>query len=118
MKKTKDVTLSYLVAKEIVGAEEIIMRKSERDFSIQVTSEESHVLFLDAKDFRDRIIIPYPSTRHLLCENLETQEIFHEDLEENAVTFKVTNEATTHREVGKKIISVTTGRQLVTPKSR
>jgi len=79
-KAAKSVTLAFLGNGEIVGAEEIIRRRGRRQMSVQVTSESCRVLFIEHKDFLDRIYNTHPHIKHLLCEKLELQDKFHSDL--------------------------------------
>ena len=53
--------------------------------SMKVNTEKCEVLFIEIKEFKDKFYNPNPAFKHILCEKLELQEQFHEELEEKAM---------------------------------
>lgn len=51
---------------EVLGLEEIIQKKKEREYGVQVVSDKCFVMFLSKKDFTERILLPYPELRGTL----------------------------------------------------
>ena len=84
--------LSYVNNPEIIGVEEIILKKNRRMQSMKVNTEKCEVYFIDIKDFKDKFYNSNPAFKHILCEKLELQEVFHQELEKRAVEFKSKNQ--------------------------
>ena len=55
--------------------------------SMKVSSTNCELFFIDIKEFKDKFYNSNPAFKHVLCEKLELQEKFHEDLEEHANEF-------------------------------
>ena len=73
-RNAKQVTLSYVQNPEIIGVEEIILKKNYRMQSMRVNTEKCEMFFIDIKDFKDKFYNNNPSFKHILCEKLELQE--------------------------------------------
>ena len=58
---------------------------------MKVNTEKCEVYFIDVKDFKDKIFNTNPAFKHILCEKLELQEVFHEQLEKKAIKFQAEN---------------------------
>ena len=65
------------------------MKKSRRLYSMQTNSENCEVFFIEMKEFKDKFYNNNPAFKHILCEKLELQEQFHEELQEQANAFKL-----------------------------
>ena len=52
--KAKQIVLTIIQAKEVVGLDEIIQRMGQRPHTIQVCSEKCEYLFVSAKNFKDK----------------------------------------------------------------
>ena len=63
---TAKLILSIVSDQEVLGLDELITGKDTRDYSIKVTSEKAFLLFISKKDFKDRILAPYPEIRKQL----------------------------------------------------
>ena len=57
------MSLTIVTDNEMVGIEEIIMRKAVREHSVKVISDSAFILFMKEQDFKDRVLHPYPSIR-------------------------------------------------------
>ena len=86
-KNSKEIILAYIEAGEVVGADEVILKRGRREASLKVSSEEVIVLYIEHKDFLERIFNPYPYIKHLLCERLELKKNLHDSLEYDAKEF-------------------------------
>ena len=75
------MTITYIQAGEIMGVEELILKQNRRQFSLKVSSDEVILLYLGEKDFIERLYKPHPAFKHLLCERLELQMQFHNELQ-------------------------------------
>ena len=58
---------------------------------MKVNTEKCEVFFIDIKDFKDKFFNSNPAFKHILCEKLELQELFHEELEKKAIEFQSKN---------------------------
>ena len=54
---------------------------------MKVNTEKCEVFFIDVKDFKDKFFNSNPAFKHILCEKLELQQVFHEELEKKATEF-------------------------------
>ena len=45
----------------MLGVDEIIANLEIRDHTLQIVSERAEFMFFSLKDFKERILIPYPS---------------------------------------------------------
>ena len=66
-------SITYIQENEIVGLEEILTNKKVRECSIQVSSSKAQILFMDRKDFRDKILDPFPRMKKFLQNKIENQ---------------------------------------------
>ena len=73
--------LTLIQRGETVGVEEIVAKMPSRQFSMQVTSEHCSYLYLSAKQFRERFFNQGYVLKHVVCEKLEIQDRFIEDLQ-------------------------------------
>ena len=64
------------------------MKKNYRMQSMRVNTEKCDMFFIDIKCFKERFYNNNPAFKHILCEKLEIQEQFHEELEVKAKEFK------------------------------
>ena len=70
--KQHGVSLTIVTDNEVVGIEEVIMKKKIREQSVKVISDTAFILFMKQQDFKDRVLYPYPSIR--ASETLKIQE--------------------------------------------
>ena len=59
--------------------------------SMKVNTEKCEVFFIDVKDFKDKFFNSNPAFKHILCEKLELQQVFHDELEKKATEFQAKN---------------------------
>ena len=59
---------------------------------MKVNTEKCEVYFIDVKDFKDKFFNSNPAFKHILCEKLELQQVFHEELEKKATEFLARNQ--------------------------
>jgi hypothetical protein len=71
------VILSIIPNKEIIGIDEIVNKTIHRDYSIQVTSEKSFMLFMTRKDFQERILGIFPEVRKNLIKQASERNEFY-----------------------------------------
>lgn len=83
--------IAKIQAGEIVGADEIILKKSIRQHSLKVSSDIVKALFISKSNFEERLFNPNTFMRHLMCEKLELQTHFHGALEKSATEFQAKN---------------------------
>lgn len=63
--------MSYVHNPEMIGVEEIILKKKNRMQSMKVSSSTCDVYFIELKEFKDKFYNNNPAFKHLLCEKLE-----------------------------------------------
>lgn len=83
--------LTLIQKGETVGYEEIVSKQEKRLFSMQVASESCFYLYLPAKQFKDKFFNQSFVMKHTVCEKLEVQDRFIEDLEAKRSAFQVNN---------------------------
>ena len=59
-KNAKEIILSYISGGEVVGVDEIILKYERRQASLKVSSEAITVLYVERKNFLERVFYPHP----------------------------------------------------------
>eukprot|EP00347_Sterkiella_histriomuscorum_P008670 403344207 len=72
------IVLSLISGYEIIGLEEIILGFSQRQLSVQVTSDRAFLIYFSKKDFRDRILLPYPGILKMLRNQYTLKNKFYQ----------------------------------------
>ncbi len=89
-KHSKNMSISIIQAGEVNGAEEIILKEHRRKYSLRAHTDIT-VLYINQRDFLERVFNPHPWLKHLLCEKLELQQNFHTRLEQKVYDFNTKN---------------------------
>ena len=64
------------------------MGADRRKHAVQVTSEKAFLLFFSKRDFRERLILPYPTISKYLKNECKLRGQFYEKREEDINDFK------------------------------
>jgi len=89
--KAKQIVLTILSKGETLGVDEIVNKAPTRQFSIQVSSETCVYLYLPAKQFKDKFFNQSFAMKHSVCEKMEMQDKWIEDLEAKKNAFFIHN---------------------------
>ncbi len=82
------MTLTLVSGPEILGLEEILLGFNRRKHTVQVTSEKAFLLYFSKRDFRERILIPYPSINKQLKAEYKIRWNFYDKREDEIKEFQ------------------------------
>lgn len=80
-KMSKELDVAIFQRNEVVGTEEIILKLKRRQHTLKAHTENVTVLFISHDNFLERVFNPHSWLKHTLCEKIELQGQFHDQLE-------------------------------------
>ncbi|CDW85210.1 UNKNOWN [Stylonychia lemnae] len=85
----QQLVLTIVTGQEIIGLEELISGAKERQYSLKVKSEKASLMFFKAKDFKERILIPYPGLIQEIKDQIEQRQKFYDSRHASSKNFLV-----------------------------
>ena len=72
------VLISQVDSNGVIGVEDILLNRKNREQSVKIASLNATVLFMTLKNFNEKLLKPFHSLKHRLSKNLESTLDFHD----------------------------------------